>query len=908
MWSSLIKVFAIGILLISTAFAGDLYLLSIDSRESLETVQKLVEHAHGWIDSKFIVELNPDQIKSLDKAGIKMELLIAGWVPERTYQVSRANPELAMKGLPVRTLYGNENGFLADISSTEADNLRKDGYSLVPISNRQTPFFYSPVVVPVQLREEYPNDTLANRIRQDSIYAYNLRLEQFRTRYIYADSVYKARDWIVAKFQSFGYTDVYYDSFDYNGRQCNNVICRKPGAVDPDNIIVVGAHYDSWNQDSDPYVFAPGADDNGSGVAAVLELARVLKDVPMKKSLMFVAFTAEEVGLVGSYVVASNLYYSGAKVEFMVNFDMIGFTADAIPDVAFYYGFSSVYAGILGQAAQRVTDLQPYFAGAAGNSDHASFDAFGFYTAYVQEGDFNTAGWHHNADVTTRMDFPYMAKELKMSVAALGQIDLAARPTGIDNVLDIGDGQGLRVVWDKDCRPDYTYKVMYGIQTKVYTDTVDVPASACSFDLNGLTLGQKYYVSVLGVNTDGHGPVYTTESSGTPYEIPRAPTHLIADPGLRKINLSWRANKEVDLSHYELLRQTTSRNWILLKDGLTDTSFIDTTAAAHLYYDYSVLAVDNSNNYSESSAISGAVPASFDGGMLFVEETSSGGMDPTEGQQAAYYDGVFSGETYTKYYLDSSLAALSRSTAGQYGSIIWIDDDVSTHLFLTSEDSVRWYLGYDSTDILLAGNETVYWLTSSNPLYPGHFVYDNFGITRVFENQNLDFTGATGLGGWPTLHVNPSGIFGPALPCVSIFETLPGAEVIYTYNSSSGNPTYQGKPAGVIYQAHGGKRIALSFPLYYLNESEAQALIAKVFDYFDEVVVSRPYGDVNDDGHVNALDVTFLINYLYKNGTHPSDPDYADPNGSCTINALDVTFLINYLYKGGRTPVAGCVP
>ncbi len=655
-------------------------------------------------------------------------------------------------------------------------------------------------------------------------------------------------------------------------------------------------------------IFAPGADDDASGVSAVLELARVLKDIPLNKTVLFVAFTAEEQWMVGSYFFANTLYNQGTDVEFMLNLDMIGYTADTIPDVALHRGYvSTAYAEVFYQSALRVTSLQPYIA-ASQASDGLPFDEYGYQTAYVEEGDFNTPGWHHNIDVTTRMNFPYMAQELRMIVAALGQVDLAAKQTDVDAIYDGGDGQSLRVAWNTDCLPEYTYRILYGIQSGNYTDTVDVPSGVCYYDLGGLTLGQKYYISLVGTNPEGHGPIYITEGSGTPYLYPKAPANFKASPDFGQVFLTWKANKELDLSHYCLFRRAEDATWAVLQDNIIDTSFADATASPHFYYEYRARAVDNSGYYSDSSGISGAVPASFDGGMLFVEETSSGGMDPTEGQQAAYYDGVFSGETYTKYYLDSSLAALSRSTAGQYGSIIWIDDDVSTHLFLTSEDSVRWYLGYDSTDILLAGNETVYWLTSSNPLYPGHFVYDNFGITRVFENQNLDFTGATGLGGWPTLHVNPSGIFGPALPCVSIFETLPGAEVIYTYNSSSGNPTYQGKPAGVIYQAHGGKRIALSFPLYYLNESEAQALIAKVFDYFDEVVVSRPYGDVNDDGHVNALDVTFLINYLYKNGTHPSDPDYADPNGSCTINALDVTFLINYLYKGGRTPVAGCVP
>ncbi len=62
-------------------------------------------------------------------------------------------------------------------------------------------------------------------------------------------------------------------------------------------------------------------------------------------------------------------------------------------------------------------------------------------------------------------------------------------------------------------------------------------------------------------------------------------------------------------------------------------------------------------------------------------------------------------------------------------------------------------------------------------------------------------------------------------------------------------------------------------------------------------------GDVNNNGHINALDVTYLINYLYKHGATPPILYLANCNGVGTINALDVTYLINYLYKGGADPV-----
>ena len=61
-------------------------------------------------------------------------------------------------------------------------------------------------------------------------------------------------------------------------------------------------------------------------------------------------------------------------------------------------------------------------------------------------------------------------------------------------------------------------------------------------------------------------------------------------------------------------------------------------------------------------------------------------------------------------------------------------------------------------------------------------------------------------------------------------------------------------------------------------------------------------GDANSTNSINILDVTYIINYLYKGGAAPECPAEADPNATCSINILDVTTIINYLYKGGAAP------
>lgn len=127
-------------------------------------------------------------------------------------------------------------------------------------------------------------------------------------------------------------------------RVWNNVIVEIPGRELPREVLIIGAHFDAVAR-------SPGADDNGTGTAALMELARVLKDVPMERTVRLVFFNLEEVGLVGSKQNAENLRLrmrravprdagreganenpteqQGETVVGMVSLEMLGFFTDA---------------------------------------------------------------------------------------------------------------------------------------------------------------------------------------------------------------------------------------------------------------------------------------------------------------------------------------------------------------------------------------------------------------------------------------------------------------------------------------------------------------------------------------------------------------------------------------------------
>jgi len=128
-------------------------------------------------------------------------------------------------------------------------------------------------------------------------------------------------DYIEVAFSQFGYSPIR-QPYEAQGRTFNNIIAERRGDLLVTEVIVIGAHYDS-HKDS------PGADDNGSAVAALLELARVAIDWQPQRTLRFVAFTNEEspftrTEYMGSQVYARACRENGDRVVGMLCLEMLG--------------------------------------------------------------------------------------------------------------------------------------------------------------------------------------------------------------------------------------------------------------------------------------------------------------------------------------------------------------------------------------------------------------------------------------------------------------------------------------------------------------------------------------------------------------------------------------------------------
>lgn len=250
-----------------------------------------------------------------------------------------------------------------------------------------------------------------------------------------------ARSYIASQLQGYGYTT----SVDAKG----NVIAALPGVTTPDKIYVVGAHFDA-------VVGAPGADDNASGIAGMLEMARIFSTRSFDSTIRFIGFDQEETGLVGSRAYAQNAAAAGDNIKLATIFDMIGYTratqtpfptgdagqfgsftvseqrlvgdfigvlgandpqvlADYVSSAALYAPTLPVVTGILsGNVANPTT--QSIFSNLY-RSDHVGFWLNGYNAILLGDtANFRNPNYHNANDLPSTLNFPFMTDVVKGSV------------------------------------------------------------------------------------------------------------------------------------------------------------------------------------------------------------------------------------------------------------------------------------------------------------------------------------------------------------------------------------------------------------------------------------------------------------------------------------------------------------
>ena len=232
-----------------------------------------------------------------------------------------------------------------------------------------------------------------------------------------------AAEWIGSELEATG-LQVHFQDYELTEGTFRNVIGFRPGATEDAPVFVIGAHYDAYGG-------FPGADDNASGVAVLLELARTLPENTPRFGQYFVAFSTEEPPFfgtddMGSYLFAKKLVDDGADVSLMVALDMVGYFSNDAGSQSMPLGilkllypgkgnFVAVTANLKngtsirrvkqGIKAMRQLPVHSFRApqGFAGVdlSDHLSFWKLGLPAVLVTDTSF-----HRNPNYHTRNDLP----------------------------------------------------------------------------------------------------------------------------------------------------------------------------------------------------------------------------------------------------------------------------------------------------------------------------------------------------------------------------------------------------------------------------------------------------------------------------------------------------------------------
>jgi hypothetical protein len=219
------------------------------------------------------------------------------------------------------------------------------------------------------------------------------------------------------------------------------VIATLRGTINPELVYVVSSHYDSVEA-------GPGADDDSSGTAALLEAARVLAHHPLPATIVFASFTGEESGLLGSREFVRRAVAAKTRVAAAINNDMVGWANDARLDNTIRYSNPGIRDAQHG-AAMLFTRLITYDARYFKGTDAASlYDGFGDVIGGI--GSYPVLGsphYHQASDLLEFENHQLILETSRTTVATL--MLLASSPSRLTNLkVDSYTGAAATVSWD----------------------------------------------------------------------------------------------------------------------------------------------------------------------------------------------------------------------------------------------------------------------------------------------------------------------------------------------------------------------------------------------------------------------------------------------------------------------------
>jgi len=268
---------------------------------------------------------------------------------------------------------------------------------------------------------------MINQINESLLFEYHHGLMKFGPRYTGSINCSLAAEYIYDAFQQMG-LDVEFHEWRHGGFRSKDVVATLHGTdLNSTAEYILCGHFDT-------VAGAPGADDDGSGTAAVLAIAHILSQYQFNHTIKFIAFSGEEVGTYGSFTYARDASYRGDNIVAVLNMDMIGYanTPEGGRILRFFPPLRSHwiadYATMISEKYHDIIDMSidtlPSYPGA----DNQAFVDYGYDGVWIAHQDGYPWG-HSPNDTADHLNWSYYVKATKLMCAITAEI--AQRPLDV---------------------------------------------------------------------------------------------------------------------------------------------------------------------------------------------------------------------------------------------------------------------------------------------------------------------------------------------------------------------------------------------------------------------------------------------------------------------------------------------
>ncbi len=371
-------------------------------------------------EESVLYEAEPAKPVATSSRGVRMPRREEELTRDQMYVVVQNGRLFQQHNPDVTVLHDRGRFLLVKIDPEKARSLSQKHetcYGLFPLEDNQVVFDSRSAVA---ARAPSPAiQKVVNKIDRASFDSSLAKLTSFATRNSTSAAFIEAATWAQTQLKNMGYVTRLQTIAVDNGKSRNIVADKQGKGSGARKVVLVTAHLDSINLAGGPAASAPGADDNGSGSAGVLEIARVLQDHAGTHDLRLILFGGEEQGLFGSkHYVGSISKAEKKRIQAVVNMDMIGVSNIPTPTVLLEGSLiSQTVIDGLSKAAADYTQLKVETSLTPFASDHVPFINAQVPAVLTIEGaDSTNDNIHSEKDTLDKIDSKIALEILRMNV------------------------------------------------------------------------------------------------------------------------------------------------------------------------------------------------------------------------------------------------------------------------------------------------------------------------------------------------------------------------------------------------------------------------------------------------------------------------------------------------------------